>query len=71
MNKGHYPVGTLFEIKSNYTKDQLIELFNSNKHDNEVKELKFYNIDNYKEVYSCDGKYKADYLDELFALLFE
>ena len=68
-NKAFYPVGTLYEIKTKYTKDQLIDMFNNNEHDNEVKELKFYNNDNYKEVYSYNSK--TDYLDELFSILFE
>ena len=69
LNKAYYPVGTLYEIKTNYTKDQLIDMFNKNKHDREVKELKFFNSNNYKEIYSY--KSKADYLDELFSILFE
>ena len=71
MNKAHYPVGTIYEIKTNYTKEQLIDMFKKNGHDREVKELKFYNNDNYKDIFSCDSKYKADYLDELFSILFK
>ena len=44
-------------------------MFNKNKHDREVKELKFFNYNNYKEIYSYNSK--ADYLDELFSILFE
>ena len=44
-------------------------MFNKNKRDREVKELKFFNSNNYKEIYSY--KSKADYLDELFSILFE
>ena len=69
LNKAYYPVGALYEIKTNYTKDQLIDMFNKNKRDREVKELKFFNSNNYKEIYSY--KSKADYLDELFSILFE
>jgi 8-oxo-dGTP pyrophosphatase MutT (NUDIX family) len=68
LNKAYYPVGTLYEIKTNYTKDQLIDMFNKNKHDREVKELRFFNSNNYKEIYSY--KSKTDYLDELFSILF-
>ena len=71
LNKAHYPVGTIYEIKTNYTKEQLIDMFNKNEHDREVKELKFYNNDNYKDIFSCDSKFKADYLDELFSILFK
>ena len=69
LNKAYYPVGTLYEIKTNYSKDQLIDMFNKNNHDREVKELRFFNSNNYKEIYSY--KRKADYLDELFSILFE
>ena len=69
LNKAYYPVGTLYEIKTNYTKDQLIDMFNKNKHDREVKELRFFNSNNYKEIYSY--KSKTDYLDELFSIIFE
>lgn len=69
LTKSHYPVGTLFEIKTNYTKNEFIENYHKSKHENEVKELKFYNINNYKEVYSYDKK--KEYIDELFRLLFE
>ena len=69
LNKAYYPVGTLYEIKTNYTKDQLLDMFNKNNHDREVKELRFFNSNNYKEIYSY--KSKADYLDELFSILFE
>ena len=69
LNKAYYPVGTLYEIKTNYSKDQLIDMFNKNNHDREVKELRFFNSNNYKEIYSY--KSKADYLDELFSILFE
>ena len=69
LDKSHYPVGILFEINTKYKRDELIDLFNKSNHDNEVKELMFYNIDNYKDVYSFNNK--TDYLDELFSLIFE
>jgi len=68
LDNSFYPVGTLYEIKTKYTKDELIDIFNNSKHDSEVKNLKFYNQDNYNEIYSYDEK--AEYLDELFNVLF-
>ena len=44
-------------------------MFNINKHESEVKELRFYNKENYKEIYTY--KNKTEYLDELFNVLFE
>ena len=69
LEKSYFPVGTLFEINSKYTKDEIIKLFDNNVHENEIKELKFYNSDNYKEVYEYDKK--QDYIDELFKTIFE
>ena len=69
LNESYYPVGTLYEIKTKYTKDELINIYKNSIHDSEIKELKFYDKYNYKEVYSYDNK--ADYLDELFKLLFD
>lgn len=68
LDDSFYPVGTLYEIKTKYTKDELIYIFNNSKHDCEVKNLKFYNQDNYNEIYSYDKK--EEYLDELFNVLF-
>ena len=63
-----YPVGTLYELKTKYTKNELIDIFNKSEHEAEVKELKFYNEENFKEIYSY--KNKTEYLDELFNTLF-
>ncbi len=69
LDDSFYPVGTLYEIETKYTKEDLIDIFNNNEHDCEVKNLKFYNQDNYKEIYSYDNK--TEYLDELFDVLFQ
>ena len=65
----YYPIGTLFEVNTKYTSKELLEVFSDNKHDSEVKELKFYNSDNYMEIYNYN--IKAEYLDELFGLAFK
>ncbi len=69
LEKAYFPVGTLFEINSKYTKNEIIKLFYNNVHENEIKELKFYNSSNYEEVYKYDKK--QDYIDELFKTIFE
>ena len=69
MNESFYTVGTLFEVNTNYTSKDLIDIFNRSEHENEVKELKFYNQDNYMDIYSYDNK--ADYFEELFNILFK
>ena len=68
LEDAFYPVGTIYEIKTKYTKDELITIFNNSLHEDEVKELKFYNVDNYKEIYLCN---KIDYLGELFDIIFD
>lgn len=69
INEAYYPVGTLFEVTTKYTSKELVDIFKNSEHETEVKELKFYNENNFKEVYSYDKK--TGYLDELFNLLFE
>ncbi len=70
LNKAFYPVGTLFEVNTKYTSKELLAFFNNIDHDEkEVKEIKFYNHNNFREIYSCNNK--VEYLDELFALLFK
>ena len=68
LNISFYPVGTLYEIKTKYKKSELIDIFNKSKHESEIKELRFYNKKNYKEIYSYENK--TEYLDELFNILF-
>lgn len=60
--------GTLFEIKTKYTRNELQEIFNNNIHDTEVKQLMFYNEDNIKDLYNYDNK--EVYLDELFKIIY-
>ena len=69
MNNSFYPVGSLFEVNTKYTSKEILELFNNNEHESEVKELKFYNQNNYMEIYNYDNK--TEYLDELFDLIFK
>ena len=69
LNKSFYPVGTLYEITTSYSKDELISLFNNLEHEDEVEELLFYNKDNYKDLYNYPKI--TDYMNELFKELFE
>ena len=69
MNDAFYPVGTLFEVNTKYTSKELLNIFNINDHEKEVKELKFYNHNNFIEIYNYDNK--TEYLEELFDLLFK
>lgn len=69
INNSFYPVGTLFEVNTKYTSNELLEIFNNSKHESEVKVLKFYNQNTYNEIYDYDNK--TDYLDELFDLIFK
>lgn len=64
----NYAIGTIYEIKTSYTKEQLIKMFNENRHDFEVKELIFFSKDNYKEIYNYEQK--KQYMPELFELIY-
>ena len=64
--QSHYPTGLIYEIKTNYTKEELSSLFNTSKHDNEINSILFLNYDD------CDklSQYtKKDYIDELYRLI--
>ena len=67
--KTAYPIGTIFEVKTEYTKDEIEEQFKTNTHDNETSRLIFFNKDNYKEIYKY--KQKKQYIPELWERIFE
>lgn len=67
-DKKSYPIGTIFEIKTEYTKDELDELFIINQHDNELAKLIFFNKKNYKEIYKY--KNRKQYIPELWERIF-
>lgn len=64
-----YPIGTIYEIKTSYTKAQLEKMFEESSHDNEVKELIFFSKGTYKEIYNYE--HKKTYLPELFKKIFK
>ena len=64
--KSHYPVGLIYEIKTNYSKDELNTLFNRSKHDNEIKAILFLNFNDWSKL----NKYtRKGYIDELYHLI--
>ena len=64
-----YPIGTIYEIQTSYSKEQLEKMFRKVSHDNEVKELVFFSKENYKEIYNY--KHKKTYMPELFEKIFK
>lgn len=60
-----YPYGLIYTGILNYTKDELLKYFISNKSklDNEIEELLFYTKDTYKELYNVENK--KEYLIEV------
>ena len=67
-DKTAYPIGTIFEVKTEYTKDEIEEQFKTNTHDNETSRLIFFNKDNYREIYNY--KQKKQYIPELWERIF-
>lgn len=67
-DKTAYPIGTIFEVKTEYTKDEIEEQFKTNTHDHETSRLIFFNKDNYKEIYNY--KQKKQYIPELWERIF-
>lgn len=64
-----YPIGTIYEIKTAYTREQLQKLFEKQSHDKEVNNLVFFSKENYKEIYNYE--HKKQYLSELFEMIFK
>ena len=64
--KFHYPVGVLYEIRTEYNKDEFDSLFNNLKHDNEIKSILYLNLDEYADLSEYS---KKDYIDELYSLI--
>lgn len=64
-----YPIGTIYEIKTSYTKAQLEKMFEEATHDNEVKKLVFFSKEDYREI--INYKHKKQYMPELFEKIFE
>ncbi len=64
--KNHYPVGLIYEIKTDYTMKDIRKIFDNTKRDGEIKDIIFLEHDNYKIL---KGYRKRDYLDELLSLI--
>ena len=64
-----YPIGTIYEIKTEYTKEQIQKMFEEQQHDKEVKSLVFFSKDNYNDISKYEHKKK--YMPELFLKIFE
>lgn len=63
-----YPIGTIYEIETSYTKTQLKKMFEEATHDNEVKKLIFFSKENYREINNYE--HKKQYMPELFEEIF-
>ena len=68
-NQVRYSIGTIYEIKTKHTKEQIQEMFEHRVHDEEVKGLVFFSKENYEEIDSY--KHKKQYMPELFSRIFE
>ncbi len=64
-----YAIGTIFEIKTDYTKVQFQEMFENSEHDNEINSLVFFSKENYKDIYNFE--HKKEYMPELWEKIFE
>ena len=64
--KAYYPVGLIYEIKTDYTKQELNDLFSVMEHDSELKFLIFLKKNEHSKL---DGYAKKDYIDSLYNLI--
>ena len=63
-----YAIGTIYEIKTSYTKEQIEKMFEKAEHDIEIKKFVFFSKEDYKKIYEL--AHKKQYLPELFELIF-
>ena len=63
-----YSIGTIYEIKTSYTKEQIEKMFEKAEHDIEIKKFVFFSKDDYKKIYEVE--HKKRYLPELFENIF-
>lgn len=64
--KSQYSVGIIYEIKTDYSKEELSRLFNISKHDNEIDSFLFLSFNDYDKL---NQYMKKDYIDELYRLI--
>lgn len=68
-NPLNYPIGTIYEIKTTYTKEQIQKMFDKQQHDKEVESLVFFSKDNYEDISKYEHKKK--YMSELWKYIFK
>ena len=68
-NSLNYPIGTIYEIRTTYTKEQIKKMFEKQIHDNEVESLVFFSKDNYTDI--SQYKHKKKYMLELWKCIFK
>lgn len=68
-NPVSYPIGTIYEIRTTYTKEQIQKMFEKQLHDKEVKSLVFFSKDNYEDISKYEHKKK--YMSELWRCIFK
>lgn len=64
--KFYYTVGLLYEIKTSYSREEIENLFKTQKHDHEINSLIFFKPSEYNVLKNYQ---KRDYLFELFELI--
>lgn len=62
----YFPVGLLYEVKTELTRNELEEIFRSNKHDDELLELKFIRLDG---SHRSQVQTRREYIFELLDLI--
>lgn len=68
LSKNYYSMGLIYEIRTDYNKEELNDLFNNLNHDDEVISLLFLKQN---EFFKLNEYVKKDYIDELCDLINE
>ena len=63
-----YSIGTIYELKTSYKKEQIEKMFKKSEHDIEIKKFVFFSKEDYKKIFEFE--HKKQYLPELFENIF-
>jgi hypothetical protein len=62
-DENYFPTGLIYEVKTDYTKSEIEELFKTNAHDNELQAIKFLRPDDSEVLAGSRRKYIFELFD--------
>ncbi len=62
-NENYFPTGLIYEVRTDYTRSEIEELFKTNAHDNELQAIKFFRPDDSEVLAGSRRKYIFELFD--------